>query len=774
MDRKFNRNLQIGYGFSIVILLIVGVVSYQTVRSLLDSNQAMSQSAQVIQKLEKALSLMKDAETGQRGYLLTGRKEFLTPYNNAPRQALKLVDKAKMMTSNNAAQQQNIGQVRDIMIQRMSILQALIEKHDRGAIITGADFDEGKAAMDALRTAINRAEHEEQVLLNSRTGRFETFTSLTPIFILVALGLAMLISVVSYFRVMADVRQKDLLNAELQLREEETAAINEELTAANEEVRAGNEELIAINEELTEAREELQSMNDSLEQKIAERTKALADSEQETAAINEELTAMNEELLSTNEQLAESKLSVEKSERLFSTIARNIPGSLILVVDQDHKLLAAEGDLLERLGFERGNLIGKAIKDVSPAERYEASKPLYDRMLAGELIRTERKGYDGLYYQVDFVPLFDSENTVYAGLVIALDISDVKKAEERSAKLASIVESSDDAILSKSLESIITSWNKGAERMFGYTEAEMVGQSILRLIPEDRQNEEPMIISRLKSGERVDHFETKRITSDGRLIDVSLTISPIFDSAGTVIGISKIARDISEQKLDEQRKNDFIGMASHELKTPLTSLSALIQVLNMKLRNNDDPFVPSALEKATTQVRKMTSMINGFLNISRLESGKLQIDKRPFELNELIDEMIDEIKLAVATHSFIFEPQGQLQVNADPDKIGSVISNLLSNAVKYSPKGKLVTVRAETIDNVIQVSVADEGMGIKPKDVPHLFNRYYRVSSEHTRNISGFGIGLYLSAEIINGHGGRIWAESEKGVGSTFYFTLPV
>lgn len=774
MDRKFNRNLQIGYGFSIVILLIVGIVSYKTVDSLLESNHAMAHSAQVIQKLEKSLSLMKDAETGQRGYLLTGRKEFLTPYNGAPREALKLVDEAKMLTSDNSIQQENIGHVRDVMIQRMSILQAMIEKHDRGGIMSDADFNEGKAAMDALRAAVNKAERDEQVLLSQRTGRFETFTSLTPKFIVGALLLAVVIAVLSYISVIRDVREKDRLNKELTTQEQETAALNEELTAANEEVRAGNEELMSINEELLEAREELQSLNDSLEQKVAERTKALADSEQETAAINEELTAMNEELMSTNEELADSKRSVEKNERLFGTIARNIPGSLILVVDRQHKLLAAEGDLMERLGFRKYDLIGKHISEVSPQERYEASKELYDRMLAGEQIRMERKGFDGADYQVDFVPLFDDDNKVYAGLVIAQDISDVKKAEERSAKLASIVESSDDAILSKSLESVITSWNKGAEHMFGYTEAEMVGQSILKLIPEDRQDEEPMIISRLKKGERVEHFETKRVTSDGKQIDVSLTISPIFDAAGTVIGISKIARDISEQKLDEQRKNDFIGMASHELKTPLTSLSALIQVLNMKLRTSEDPFVPSALEKATTQVRKMTGMINGFLNISRLESGKLQIDKRPFELNGLVSEMISEIRLGVASHTFIFEPAGDLQIDADPDKVGSVISNLLSNAVKYSPKGKLVTIRTEVVDKEVQVSVQDEGMGIKPNDMPHLFDRYYRVSSEHTRNISGFGIGLYLSAEIIHHHGGRIWAESEKGVGSTFYFTLPL
>ncbi len=165
-----------------------------------------------------------------------------------------------------------------------------------------------------------------------------------------------------------------------------------------------------------------------------------------------------------------------------------------------------------------------------------------------------------------------------------MDITDLKQAEEKSAKLAAIIESSDDAIISKTLESVITSWNESAERMFGYTADEIIGETIYKLIPPDRQEEEPKILARLKSGERVEHFETKRLRKDGRLIDVSLSISPVKDKQGNIIGLSKIARDITEKKLDETRKNDFIGMASHELKTPLTSLSAIIQVTNGKLK----------------------------------------------------------------------------------------------------------------------------------------------------------------------------------------------
>ncbi len=194
----------------------------------------------------------------------------------------------------------------------------------------------------------------------------------------------------------------------------------------------------------------------------------------------------------------------------------------------------------------------------------------------------------------------------------------------------------------------------------------------------------------------------------------------------------------------------------------------------MKLNNSADPFVPQALGKASLQAKKMSSLINGFLNVSRLESGKLEINRHLFDLVALITEQLEEIELTATGHIFIFEPPAPLNILADREKIGSVISNLLSNAVKYSPKGKLVNVSCTVSSNEVLVSIQDEGMGIRPQDLPHIFDRYFRAGSEHTRLISGFGVGLYLSAEIIQRHDGRIWAESEKGVGSTFFFTLPV
>lgn len=246
------------------------------------------------------------------------------------------------------------------------------------------------------------------------------------------------------------------------------------------------------------------------------------------------------------------------------------------------------------------------------------------------------------------------------------------------------------------------------------------------------------------------------------------------DSTNNLMQFSALVIEITEQKLDEIRKNDFIGIVSHELKTPLTSLNAYIQMLTGKLKTNEDVFITGALDKAHRQVKKMSTMVNGFLNISRLESGKIYLQKETFSLDELINALIEETALTGIKYPIIYTPTAPIAIFADREKIGSVISNLLSNAVKYASKENHITISAEVMTNAVQVSIKDEGMGIKPQDMEKLFDRFYRVEGDYTHNISGFGIGLYLCAEIIKKHNGEIWVESQSDIGSTFFFTLPL
>lgn len=275
-------------------------------------------------------------------------------------------------------------------------------------------------------------------------------------------------------------------------------------------------------------------------------------------------------------------------------------------------------------------------------------------------------------------------------------------------------------------------------------------------------------------------FQTKSIYSgefrlknkDGDYRWLLSKAPPRFNADGSFAGYIMSSVDITDRKLNEQRKNDFIGMVSHELKTPLTSLNGFIQILFRNAQIGGDAPTVSVLEKAGRQIRKMTEMINGFLNISRLELGKLVVLKDRFLINNLIEEVIRESYITQPSHVVTYQTCGDVVVCADRDKIESTISNLLSNAIKYSAKGSTIYVNCEIKQDSVYISIRDEGIGIHSKDVRKIFERYYR--SENNNMISGFGLGLYLCSEIVKLHEGKIWAESETGRGSTFCFSLPL
>jgi len=364
----------------------------------------------------------------------------------------------------------------------------------------------------------------------------------------------------------------------------------------------------------------------------------------------------------------------------------------------------------------------------------------------------------------------DGQAERFIGTVI--DITERKLAEEKSAMLAAIIASSDDAIISKNFDSIVTSWNDSAERLFGYTAQEMIGESIVKLIPPDRLDEEPQILTLLRQGKRMDHFETIRMAKSGYLLNVSLTISPVKDAQGNIIGVSKIARDITERKQEEMRKNDFIAMVSHELKTPLTSMKAYLQVLLAAAKKDGGAFQLNALSRAEAQVHKMTIMIHDFLNLARLEDGKIGLHKTVFDLHPLIEEISSEAPFLTSNHPIRMVDCENIRLEADRDKLGQVLNNLLSNAIKYSPKGGTITIGCEKLAEKVKVFVKDEGVGISAEDQKRLFERFYRSKDDRIKTVSGFGIGLYLVSEILRYHGSQIAVESSPDAGATFYFLM--
>ncbi|WP_449437107.1 PAS domain S-box protein [Pedobacter steynii] len=487
-------------------------------------------------------------------------------------------------------------------------------------------------------------------------------------------------------------------------------------------------------------------------------------------------TQLNSDLREQNQLIDALRLAEERSAMLAAIVSSSDDA----ILSKDLNGLVMSWNLAaERIfGYAADEMIGESMTKLIPQDRMDEETQILNRLRAGERLDhfvTRRMTKSGEIIDVSLTisPVKDNSGDIIGISKIARDITSQIQAEQKSAILSAIIASTDDAIISKNFNSIITSWNNAAEHIFGYTAEEMIGESILKLIPMDRQEEEPEIIDKLKKGERVEHFETKRLTKQGTLIDVSLTISPVLDLSGRIIGVSKIARDITDKKLQERRKNDFIAIVSHELKTPLTSIRSYLQMALMGGKHEVDKFTENLLRRAESQTRKMTSMIHDFLNLSRLEEGKMSLNLSHFSLSELIDEVVSEVVVLAPGHKIDYERSSGVSVYGDREKLSQVLVNLLGNAIKYSNEGTVVKLHCAVKNGLATVSVHDQGIGISSADQARLFERFYRVQDDKRKNISGFGIGLYLVREILKLHGSKIMVQSEQGIGSTFSFALP-
>jgi PAS domain S-box-containing protein len=488
-------------------------------------------------------------------------------------------------------------------------------------------------------------------------------------------------------------------------------------------------------------------------------------------------------------------------EMLQALLAAIIASSDDAIISKDlHGIVQSWNQAAERIfGYTADEIVGKPITVLFPRDRLEEEPKILARLQLGERVdhfETVRVRKDGTPVAISLTisPIHDRQGKVIGASKIARDITHNVELESR---FKAIVDSSDDAIISKDLHGIIKSWNQAAERMFGYAAEEVVGKSITLLFPPDRLDEEPKILEQLRRGRRIDHFETVRVSKDGRLLDVSVTISPVKDSTGRIIGVSKVARDItsikrilrereelfnretsarSEAERASRMKDEFLATLSHELRTPLNAILGWATILGTEGIGASE--IKQGVEIIERNARAQAQLIEELLDMARVINGKLRVDVQPVDLQVIISEAVESVRPAAQGRGIritkVLDPKGAM-ITGDPNRLQQVLWNLLSNAIKFTPKGGRVQVFLRRINSHVEISVVDSGQGIAADFLPHLFTRFSQAETSSARHYGGLGLGLALVRSLVELHGGSVHAASPGlGQGATFVVSLPL
>jgi PAS domain S-box-containing protein len=523
-------------------------------------------------------------------------------------------------------------------------------------------------------------------------------------------------------------------------------------------------------------RAHLQEANRELEREIAERKRA-------EQALKESLAAREHAI----QELAEQKFALDQHAIVAVT---DLQGTITYVNDRFSAINQ----------YSKEEAIGQNYRIVNSGYHpKEFFQKMYDTIGQGRVWHGEirNRAKEGSIFWVDatIVPLLDSEGKPRQYITIRTDITERKRLEEIRERLAAVVESSDDAIISKTLDGTITAWNFGAEKVFGYSSAEAVGKSLGMLLPPERANEESDILARIVRGESVEHFETVRLRKDGKRIDVSATISPIKDSSGAIVGASKIARDITERERAEEvirQLNDeleqrvaertaqleaanqeleaFSYSVSHDLRAPLRHISGFSQLLVEEFGATLAPGARHYLDRIQAGTQNMGVLVDELLHLARV--GRHAVNRRRTKLNEVVEAVIAMLQPESGGRQVEWAISDLPEAECDPVLVRQIFQNLLSNALKFTrPRTHaVIEVSCQEHDGQPVFIVRDNGVGFSMKYVDKLFGVFQRL--HRAEDFEGTGIGLATVQRIVHKHGGQVWAEGKLDQGAAFYFTL--
>jgi two-component system CheB/CheR fusion protein len=506
----------------------------------------------------------------------------------------------------------------------------------------------------------------------------------------------------------------------------------------------------------------------------------LQDMNEELAASNEEFAALNEELATTNEELAESNEELLLSEARFRNLIRQAPVAICVIRAEDLVVTEVNDGYLELVGKSREHLEMRSIWE-GVAEAAEVYAPIMKQVIETgtafhgvehELI-LNRNGVGQIMF-IDFVyePVKDLKGSVTSIMVVGNDVTDKvmarRQIEDMQERNRLAIEASEIGTYEFRYAEQSVIGSKRFDEIFGVTSPVSRAEVLTSFHPLDAHlSDEAHAIAR-KTGKLF--YEARIVLANNAVKWVRLQGNVHYDRDGNVKKLLGTVMDITALKQIQQQKDDFISIASHELKTPLTSLKASLQLLE-RMKANPTALLPRLIEQSNKSMEKISELVEELLNVTRINEGKVMLNKKKFNFAHMVDECCSHV-IHLGTHELLVEGEKNVEITADENRIQQVVINFINNAIKYAPKSRQIFLTIEKDIYSVKVSVKDNGPGIPAEKLPYLFERYYRVDPNGIQ-ASGLGLGLYISADIIERHGGKIGVDSEEGKGSTFWFTLP-
>ena len=748
----------------LVFVAVLGFSTYKAIEFSQETKQWVEHTNLVLTRALQIEKLMVDMETGERGFLITGEEHFLEPYNFAHTRIDSLIDEVTSLVSDNPTQVERMHKIKQLIDQWENAAGNPAIELRRKVDVGEADFSEltafiaseiGKKVFDELRQKMEAFKGAEYSLKSERKERDTRTAALSKQIIIWGTMAVLLLSwLISYLVSKVITRPVSLLA--------QTA----------EKVSRGN--LSARVQKITQ--DEIGGLSHSF---------------------NQMLDGLQNEMKARQQTQLELENSTLQNELILNSAGEGIYG-----LDMNGIAIFVNASAENLLGYEKAEILGKSMHPLVHHTKADGSPcrkeicPSHKAMVDGVTYRSDQEVFwkkDGTSFPVECVSSPKFENGELVGAVVVFtDITERQLAQQSQAYLASIVEGTDQGVVGKDLDGRIVSWNQGAEKMYGYSSDEIVGEKIHKIIPEDRYGEVENFLSQIKQGNRIDHYETVRVRKDGTHIDLLLTISPIRDINEKIIGASAISTDITEkkktqdaleethntleQKLKELEEKTtemerFTYTVSHDLKSPLITIGSFVGFLGRDVKEGDSEKIGEDLKHIKMALEKMQSLLDELLELSRI--GRLVNPPEVVSLTSMAKQACSLVAGTISSRGVEVEIVPDMpKIKCDRPRIEEVFQNLIENAVKFmgDQQEPRINIGYKQEEGRIVCFVQDNGVGIDAQYKDRIFRLFEKLDTVS----EGTGIGLSIVKRVLTIHGGSVWLESQGiGKGTTFYFSFP-